>query len=519
MKYWAKPRFVWAAWVSYGLLFSAIQLIGSSTLVRDFAYASEILQRQWAPIYRLRNPPAYEWLLWLVQLVVGDGIISHVVLRYGIIISIGILIYHLMRQVRCAAPMAAAMSFSLVTFYWFAFDFHQRVTHSLPMMVAGLVAWLLILKFLEKPTSVKAFLFGLALGIGFVSKYNFTIFILALALGMALTERTRWIFFDQRMLLAPVGAALACAPFAIGVLDASRGLEQVFYQTLVLDPGDPYWVRLGLGLSRLAYAVLAFFAPWGLFVAFAAWRSRNKDAELENRTDWRGLLAIRITTAALLICLSGVIVFGVTNVYFRYLYPVFLLAPIGAGAWLVQRVDTERFARLMVILATICCGVSLFARVAMFYTHDIPRRMDEGHLLPFAALAERLTAYNLADADIVTHKRLDAGNLISLLPRAQVHAIYRDRILPPQSWRTPGRVCVALWRNKYRLSSERPRPMRIPRIFRLLMPPGAELQIEKLDIDWRRPLVGAPRTTTWYLLRGPAAQSICRARFPVKLKR
>jgi hypothetical protein len=55
------------------------------------ALAAELLQGHLAVGYQLRNPPLYEWLLWTVQQLVGPGPLSYLMLRYGLIATIGIL--------------------------------------------------------------------------------------------------------------------------------------------------------------------------------------------------------------------------------------------------------------------------------------------------------------------------------------------------------------------------------------------------------------------------------------------
>jgi hypothetical protein len=55
------------------------------------ALAAELLQGHLAVGYQLRNPPLYEWLLWTVQQLAGPGPLSYLMLRYGLIATIGIL--------------------------------------------------------------------------------------------------------------------------------------------------------------------------------------------------------------------------------------------------------------------------------------------------------------------------------------------------------------------------------------------------------------------------------------------
>lgn len=275
---------------------------------------------------------------------------------------------------------------------------------------------------------------------------------------------------------------------------------------------DPYVIRVGDGLRQIAKAIPQYLLPWALFVAFAAWKFRKMDSGEIGGIDWRGMLALKVTAATVLFSLFGIVAIGANNVSARYLYPIFLVAPIGVAAWLTPRVNCIKFAQLLASIAAVLCVLLLFTRLGMFYVQDFPKRFKDGHLIPYAALAEKLTAYKLDDAAIVTLSSRDAGNLISLLPRVRVQSLRTERLHPFQSILLPGLDCVALWGEKYRISSDPPREMVVPEVFRLLMSNGIKPQIEKLDIKWRRPLIGAERVTTWYLLRGPAVRPICRAK-------
>ena len=57
----------------------------------DAAVTAETVQRHLAPAYQIRNPPLFDWMYFFVQVIFGDGILAHSVLRYTLIAAAGVL--------------------------------------------------------------------------------------------------------------------------------------------------------------------------------------------------------------------------------------------------------------------------------------------------------------------------------------------------------------------------------------------------------------------------------------------
>ena len=130
-------RGVVAFWLLYALSFVLMLWAVSPGRTLQDALSAELLQNHLAGGYQLRNPPLYEWLLWSVQRLVGTGPLSYLLLRYALIAAIGILFYVALRRAVPDARLAAAFSLSLLLFYWFGWEAHHSVSHTLVLLVAG----------------------------------------------------------------------------------------------------------------------------------------------------------------------------------------------------------------------------------------------------------------------------------------------------------------------------------------------------------------------------------------------
>ncbi len=149
------PRGLVAFWLVFAASFILMLWLVSPGRTLQDALTAELLQRHLAGGYQLRNPPLYEWLLWAVQHLTGPGPLSYLVLRYSLIAAAGILFYAAVRRAVATPALAASFSLSLVLFYWFGWEVHHSVSHTLALLVAGLALWIAALAYADKPTALK----------------------------------------------------------------------------------------------------------------------------------------------------------------------------------------------------------------------------------------------------------------------------------------------------------------------------------------------------------------------------
>jgi hypothetical protein len=205
-------RGVVAFWVASAAAFVLMLCAISPGSTLQDALTAELLQGHLAGGYQLRNLPLYEWLLWTMQQVFGPGPLSYLLLRYSLIAAIGILFYVALRRTVADRRLAAALSLSLVLFFWFGWESHHSVAHSLALVAAALALWIASLAYAERRTAARALGLGLVIGTGLMAKWSFLLVVLSLGVGLALIPDTRRIYTDPRSLLVPVGACLPMLP-------------------------------------------------------------------------------------------------------------------------------------------------------------------------------------------------------------------------------------------------------------------------------------------------------------------
>jgi 4-amino-4-deoxy-L-arabinose transferase-like glycosyltransferase len=438
------------------------------------------------------------------------AVLSHSALQPAVT---GILFYAALLRTIASQRLAAAFSLSLVLFYWFGWEIHHSVSHSLALLAASLALFNAALAYAEQPKARGALLLGVIVGIGLMAKWSFLLVVLSLGLALALTSETRRFYRDPPTLLVLAGAALPILPFLLWL----ASIDPDLIGRRALPSGDNLSAAQSLeGVRVFLTGIPLVFLPWIAFVLFFAWRFPNKTTSaLSQAVAIRVASITAVTILALMATLllvaiaTGGALFGVTRFAIHYIFPFSLFAALALAGLVAQRVEEQRFGERLAIVSLAVALVIFFVKLASFYV--LPRSSVATNLLPYARLADDLTRRGLGNAQFVTLSPRDAGNLAIYLPEARSLSL-SARIEPAPPDPAPDRPCVLLWGGEYSVPPAPPPPANpSPARFLKLLGVGASAgEAEDIEVDWRQPLVGAQRRSLWHLLRGEQVEAACR---------
>jgi Dolichyl-phosphate-mannose-protein mannosyltransferase len=502
-----------AFWLVYAAAFVLMLWLVSPGRTLQDALTAELLQRHLAGGYQLRNPPLYEWLLWALQELLGRGPLSYLVLRYSLIAAAGILFYAAVRRTVADAALAASFSLSLVLFFWFGWEAHHSISHTLALLVAGLALWIAALAYADKPTALRAGALGLVIGLGIMAKWSFLLLVLSLGVALAVVPSTRRIYAEPRSLLVLAAAALPVLPYDLWLAHHDTGL---IAGRSVLPKAALTSKRIVDGATSFLTGLVLVFLPWILVVALLL-RRCGRISSPEVRTEIATRLAVitALVMAALMaasfgaVTLRGMAPFGVSKFAIHYLFPVCLFAALGISGLAAARIDPTCFAPRLAVTSVIAAVAIFIVKLGSFYV--VPPGLDATNLIPYARLAEELARRGLGQAQFVTHSPRDAGNLEIYMPDARALSL-SARIEPPPPDPVRGRPCVLVWSLEPYAPPEPPPavPRGVTRFLRLLKDKALNPTREEIAIDWQAPLFGARRRSLWYLLRGDDVEPTCR---------
>jgi hypothetical protein len=222
------------------------------------------------------------------------------------------------------------------------------------------------------------------------------------------------------------------------------------------------------------------------------------------------ITTLGLMAALLLFALAtGGALFGITRFAIHYLYPFCLFAALALSGLAARRVNQEQFGPRLALTSLAIALLIFLLRLASFYV--VPPASEATNLLPYDRLAEELAQRGLSQAQFVTLSPRDAGNLAVALPEARALSL-SARIEPPPPDPVPDRPCVLLWGGEYSVPPAPP-PSADPspaRFLKLLGVAASARDAVDIEVEWRKPLMGAQRRSMWHVLRGDAIEDACR---------
>jgi 4-amino-4-deoxy-L-arabinose transferase-like glycosyltransferase len=447
--HWIDPilsaRGVVVFWLLYAVVHGAVRLSGSDSLAIDDARAAETAQN-FALGYQVRQPPLYEWLLLLVQQVLGAGPASFFFLRYLLIAAIGIATFAATRALTGEQRWSAAASLSLTMMYPVAWAFHDWGTHTLLLSIACIASLHAAVSFIRRPSLANAALLGLTIGLGLMAKFTYLLFLGGLLLAVASLPDTRGRLADRRLVLSCAIALLCAAPYLYWLVEV-RGDLVTMATTHLVKSKEPHMVRALTGLAKLAWSLPVFLMPWLVVVGLLAWPAfrRSPDAPPPEGGE---RIARRAMLFAALLAAIGIVTLGVTNIGERYMHAILMIAPVYVFARIARAAPNPRSLRLIVRTSLLFVAIALVIRFVSFFESDWPRGSIRGLAIPYDALAAALVQRGVTDGTLIATDAREAGNMRARIPDLRVLNRESLRVERPPRRASDARSCVLLWRER-----------------------------------------------------------------------
>lgn len=406
-------RLLVAALGIYFIVNIAVRLALPATLELD--EAEQVFHSQWLLLGYGPQPPLYNWLQIAVFSLTGRSIFGLSLLKNLLLFSCYLFYWLAARKALKDDGLRIAAVLGLLTLPQVSYMAQQDLTHTVGLLSATSLFLAAFYSLLDKPSPGAYALAGLAVGLGFLSKYNFVLLPIA-ALASALTVRElRARVFDPRILLAFAIALVIVLPHVGWLI---QNLDMATARTLekMNEDGDPWsWFSPIKGIASLAVAIIAFSALT-VVIFLAAVRFRAGEI-MRAKTP-----AIVVTERMIMILIAAlavvIVITGATHIRERWLDPFLLVLPL----YLAMKVEAAGTGSLLTrkgllaipLLVMIAVPVSIYARVATAGLTGDYTKLN----VPFDRLARDIAP--LKPSLIVADDRHLAGNLLLHMPDVPV---------------------------------------------------------------------------------------------------
>jgi hypothetical protein len=465
----------------YSALHIAARLIASANLGEDDPLDA-ILTQTLQPGYVPRQPPLYDWMLWLLQQITGPGALPFQLLKYGLLTATCAFIFLAARRAMRGDAFWAFLSVeALALIYQISWRFHEGFTHAVGAMCAVAAVLWAMLRLIERRRVGDYALFGLTAGLGLLTVTPFWVYLGALMGAAALQPASRAALVRPAFLASLAFALAVASPYLIWLTGTPEGIGAIMPEIRIGAPG--YW-RLALeGLRRAFTEPVLYLAPliflYPIFFPRLLPELRHTvklKPEQGERVDAEQLI-LHLTLLNIAALILGALIFGINRYPTHALMPLFLVTSIWLTAQARKAARSAGEVRRFVIMAVSIAVFAFAARCANMYVLEPVCSICRWGI-PYAPLAEAMKARGFEQGRLIVYDDELAGNLRRFFPDTPILLAGPRRYIPPGGPEAGGRIAL-IW-------DAAVRPERVERAFEGLVPDPAGIvaQAETLAFPW-----------------------------------
>lgn len=367
------------------------------------------------------QPPVYTWLLWAIFQVTGVSVLGLHLLKSLILSACYLGTFAVARKLT-EEKFARLGTLSLLLTPYFAWSVLIDGAHTLFVAAFVPIAFLVVLRLLERATTPGFMLLGIVLGLGVLAKYSFAILAIAILLALLSMPAYRRRLRDPRLLWTVALAGLVILPHALWVHENWKLVsERPMARSGVIAPsGSTDRVVMGLfSLTRTSLLVVG-----SLLAVLAACFPKDCARILFNPAQSDRVRLLGRWLAMVCLLLIVLVLLGITKFRTHWLIPVLVLFPVYIFARLAERPVAEKARRgylgliglaVIAVIAIRIVGVTANSRET-----EKARAQERLH----AELAAHISSNGLERATIIGDHPIVCGNIRRAFPEASVICSY-----------------------------------------------------------------------------------------------
>lgn len=399
------------------------------------------------------QPPLYYWLQYFVFRGLGISLFSIALLKYSLVF----LCFYVYHQICCFYCQNRLLSWC-ATLSWvlvpnIGIDLLPHRTHAIVSLLAACLTWLWLIKpsDLAKPLWYAGL--GIIIGLGFLSKANYLLFLITLLVSAMTLEEFRAKLVQKAIFISLFFACLVSAIYWLWLIDNfAAGTASAFKLSLsnkTLNNGILQFLKTCL-IYGISIAILSIFFPF--------WREKPR-ANPANRLLWR------YHSVVLPLLLLFIVLANLHDFKTHWALSLFFLIPLFALSWLNKANYPKQAAKHYLIVCLIVQLIILGAWAKRSY------RLAN---FPLEQLVESIKKEKLPRLTLVSPSHWLLGSLMLNFPEQRgflLHPSLLNKPLPP------GKLLL-VWKGS-----------KVPAWTDALVPPGPGRQIKKL-VKERRVIAG-----------------------------
>lgn len=369
----------------------------------DYDEAEQAMLGQWLLAGYTEQPPLYTWIQHYLFQLFGENVFSISLLKNSLLYLTYTFVYLAGLTILKNHKSAILATCSLLLIPQIGWESQRDMTHTTLVVFAAAATLFQTLRLIDKQSCINYLLWGLFLGIGFMAKANFSLYLIILLLTLVTCSEGRKVIFNWKMILA------------LGVIFALAG--NYFYwmynnQDIVFSATgkfkraiDNYYIKGSLSLVTNSFL---FLTPLWLF--YLIFFPSGYDAKWWEERSFHQRFIARYIVFFFLVLLLVVLLFKVTYVKDRWLQPLLFVVPI----LFFSRVPVEKLTKARCKGFLTVAGVAAIAIYAAFTIRVVGASYIDRFCrlnYPFSIMAEDIRSTGFDSGLIISNNRFIAGNM------------------------------------------------------------------------------------------------------------
>lgn len=369
------------------------------------------------------QPPLYNWIQKALFSALGVHVFPLSLLKNICLWCAYAFTFLAAREILASARLAALSTASLLFIPHIAWESQRDQSHLvLATTISAATLWI-FMRLLNTRAPLWYILFGMAVGFGFLAKYNYLLLPASLVIACLLFPQFRRAVVDWKIVVAVLAFACVVGPHVVWMLENKTAVASQSYKfmaTGMLVPASRFAgvLQVFKAFLEMAIAPLVVFSPF-LF---------------RKRTDTEGLpllsLLARTFMVGVVLCLLLVVVTRVTYLRDRWVQPLMFAFPmllVGIARNRISEVHGKRlfaFATVAAIAALTAINLTVLGANALKRSHNLN--------IPYPGLAEELRRAGFEHGTIIANGFSLGGNLKNQFRDCRVIVPELEENAPPQ---------------------------------------------------------------------------------------
>jgi 4-amino-4-deoxy-L-arabinose transferase-like glycosyltransferase len=397
---------------------------------------------QWMVVGYDTQPPLFNWFQSAIVSVFGLSLATVAAAKSIVLFLLFATYYQLAKLVledRFFAVIATLSLFTIPQIFWGS---QRDLTHTVAQMLMINLLLYSIVKTLKAPSLASYLMVGVSLGLGMLSKYNFTLVVIGSIVAVWLHPEGRARIFDRRFLLSLVVAVVLFLPHGLWLINNLDIASERTLGTMAQDAPAGALAKFLKGPYEFIELVLVILGP--TFIIYSLVFGKAFLGNLRSGNVWSRFFDTVFVVISLAV-LALVFAIGITAMRDRWMLPFLFIMPIAfclkmqAGG-----VRGEDFAKrfLWVPLAVMIITLPMFLIRANF---PLLFGRYESYNIPYAAFVEKIVADEGKTPGLVMSDGwLETGNLHLQLPDVPAMTTFFGNLNIDYQW-TPDRPILVAW--------------------------------------------------------------------------